>query len=137
MSHGAGVIRDGLDSDYWQLDKSFPNKEVLKNELLRSDLIIDNNTKLKYSNFGYSLLGMLVEKITGKSYNNYVDANIVTVLGLKSTGPEYKSIIKDNLAIGYSRRNVEKNRLPIANVDTKSMSSATGFYSTAKSMYIF
>ena len=134
MSHGAGVIRDGLDSDYWQLDKSFPNKEVLKNELLRSDLIIDNNTKLKYSNFGYSLLGMLVEKITGKSYNNYVDANIVTVLGLKSTGPEYKSIIKDNLAIGYSRRNVEKNRLPIANVDTKSMSSATGFYSTAKDL---
>lgn len=50
MSHGAGVIRDGLNADYWQLERPFPAQEELKGEILEADIDIDNNTKLKYSN---------------------------------------------------------------------------------------
>lgn len=50
LSHSAGVIRDGLDCDYWPVERPFPDFEEFKRELLRADLVIDNNTKLKYSN---------------------------------------------------------------------------------------
>ncbi|MCA9342246.1 beta-lactamase family protein, partial [Candidatus Saccharibacteria bacterium] len=48
MSHGAGVIRDGINADYWQLEKPFPNKQQLQDAILKSDLTIDSNVKLKY-----------------------------------------------------------------------------------------
>lgn len=130
LSHGAGVIRDGEDADYWQLEKPFPDSEEFKNAILGSKLIIENNTKLKYSNFGYSLLGNVIEYVSGMTYNDYVKKNIVDVLQLQHTGPEYTPSIEDKLVTGYTRLEANRVRLPIAHVDTKAMSSATGFYST-------
>ncbi len=134
MSHGAGVIRDGVNSDYWQLERPFPSQDELRKEILEAELVIDNNTKLKYSNYGYSLLGLVIQEVSGSTYNDYVVKHVVEPLGLKQTGPEYTDSIKDKLVTGYTRRDVDKARIPIANVDTKSMSSATGFYSTADEM---
>jgi len=129
MSHSAGVIRDGLESDYWQLGRPFPNVEEFKKEILEANLVIDNNVKLKYSNYGYTLLGLLIEVVSATPYNEYVDKHIVKPLGLKNMGPEYTSAIDDVLVTGYTRGDVNKKRLPIAQIDTHSMSSATGFYS--------
>lgn len=134
MSHGAGMIRDGVDADYWQLQRPFPDEAELQKELLESELVIDGNVKLKYSNYGYSMLGMIINKVSGSSYNEYVIKNIVTPLGLVNTGPEYTDSIKSKIVTGYTRRDVDKVRLPIANVDTRAMASATGFYSTAQEL---
>lgn len=131
LSHGAGVIRDGLNQGYWSLEKPFPDEGELKKEILRTDLIIDNNTALKYSNYGYSLIGMIIEAASGQKFATYTVENIIKPLGLKSTGPEYKDIIKDRLVTGYSSLDDKKKRLPIANIDTHAMVAATGFYSTS------
>ena len=133
MSHGAGIIRDGQNSGFWQLERPFPDAKQLEEEILQSDLVINNNTKLKYSNFGYSLLGLLIESISGKTYDNYVLENIVEPLGLKNTGPDYKPEIKDKLAVGYTRK-INGVRLPIDDIETKAMSAATGFYSTSEDL---
>lgn len=134
MSHGAGVIRDGLNSDYWQLERPFPSQEELRKELIETDVIIDNNTKLKYSNYGYSLLGMVIESVSGKTYNDYVTKHIVDALNLENTGPEYTPKIEGKLVTGYTRLESDRTRLPIAQIDTRSMSAATGFYSTAEDL---
>lgn len=134
LSHGAGVIRDGLDSDYWQLERPFPDDVELKKEVLKAKLVIENNTKLKYSNFGYSLLGMLIAVVSGQSYNDYVTEHIVRPLRLQNTGPEYKDAIKDNIVTGYTRPEADKTRLPIAHADTRAMAAATGFYATAEDL---
>lgn len=135
MSHGAGVIRDGTSADYWQLEKPFPNEKQLQKEILASDLILENNVKLKYSNFGYSLLGLVIQSASDQPYNDYVASNIVNVLGLKNTGPEPTTTI--NVVTGYSLRGSNKTRLPISAVDTHAMSPATGFYSTASDMCLY
>lgn len=134
MSHGAGVIRDGEEEDYWQLERPFPNEKRFRQEILKCDLVIDNNVKLKYSNYGYTLLGLIIEVVSGQLYNDFVTKNIIRPLGLKNTGPEYTSKIEDRLVTGYSRREVNKARLPIAQINTFAMSSATGFYSTAEDL---
>jgi D-alanyl-D-alanine carboxypeptidase len=134
MSHGAGVIRDGLDADYWQLERPFPNQDELKKEVLEADVVISNNTKLKYSNFGYSLLGMVIESASGQTYNDYVTEHIVDALDLKNTGPEYKHEIDSKLVTGYTRLESGRKRLPIAHANTESMAAATGFYATAEDL---
>lgn len=134
MSHGAGVIRDGLNADYWQLERPFPNEQELQKEILEADLVINANTKLKYSNFGYSLLGRIIEAVSGRSYNDYVTEQIIKPLGLKDTGSEYDSAIKHKIVTGYTRRDVHKTRSPITHIDTRSMAPATGFYSTAEDL---
>ncbi len=136
LSHGAGIIRDGNNADYWQLLRKFPNEDEFKKETLEAKLIIDNNIKLKYSNYGYTLLGMVVAAVSKQPYNDYVQKNIVDVLGLKNTVPEINTDIRKNLATGYSRKDLDK-RLPIAGADTRAMSSATGFCSTAEDMCIY
>jgi hypothetical protein len=77
---------------------------------------------------------MVIQQVSDSTYNDFVIQNIVEPLGLKRTGPEYTDKIKDKIVTGYTRRDVKKTRLPIANVDTQSMASATGFYSTAQEM---
>lgn len=137
LSHGAGVIRDGLSSDYWNVTSPFPDKVTFKKELLSTPLIIENNTKLKYSNFGYTLLGFIVEAASGQPYNDYVLDNIVNKLGLKNCGPEYVTKISNKMVTGYTLRDRNKQRLPIGVIDTHAMSSATGFYATAKDLCAF
>jgi CubicO group peptidase (beta-lactamase class C family) len=134
MSHGAGVIRDGLEEDYWQLEQPFPDTKRFQQEIMETKLLIDNNVRLKYSNYGYTLLGFVIEAVSGQPYNDFVTARIVKLLRLKSTGPEYTKSIENRLVTGYSRQEFNKKRLPIAQINTHSMSPATGFYSTAEDL---
>ena len=137
MSHSAGVIRDGDDSGYWALQNPFPSKDALRKEILKTKLVIDNNIRFKYSNYGYSLLGLIIESASGDTYNNYVQKNIVDALGLKNTGPEINDSISSKLATGYTRPDSHKKRLPIEHISTNAMASATGFYSTAEDICIY
>jgi CubicO group peptidase (beta-lactamase class C family) len=44
-------------------------------------LDLDPGTKYAYSNFGYSLLGRIIEKITGQSYEDYVKTVVLAPAG--------------------------------------------------------
>jgi D-alanyl-D-alanine carboxypeptidase len=134
MSHSAGVTRDGPANDYWNVEAPFPSKDEFRAQMLEAELVIDNNTQLKYSNYGYALLGEVIEAVSGSTYHNYVTINIVEQLGLTNTGPEFNESNKGRLVTGYSRKGPGKKRLPIVNINTNSMASATGFYSTAEDL---
>ncbi len=137
LSHGAGVIRDGLDADYWSLERPFPDVEQFASEILQSGLVLENNTKMKYSNYGYSLLGMVVENVSGQPFNEFVLDRIIRPLGLEHTFPEYRPELNqprpENLVTGYSRKDGGV-RVPIAAISTNAMSAATGFCSTAEDL---
>lgn len=134
LSHSAGVIRDGLDSDFWGLRRTFPNAKMLKNEILAADLILEPNVRMKYSNIGYSILGFLIEAVSGVSYHSYVTDTIVKPLGLKDTGPEPDELAMKSLAVGYSRISTAKVRQPLPHINTGALAPATGFYSTAEDL---
>lgn len=134
LSHGTGMIRDGQNANYWYLESPFFDKDTLKNEVLSSKLILDNNTKLKYSNLGYALLGLIIERASKEAYNQFVTNNIIKKLSLDNTGPEYNDSLKDKIATGYSMQIKNKTRLPISNPQTNALSPATGFYSTASDL---
>lgn len=59
--------------------------------------------KYSYSNVGYSLLALVIEKVAGDNYEKYIRDNLLIPSGLEETG--YTSITRNSkrLAISYGR----------------------------------
>lgn len=91
--------------------------------------------QFKYSNYGFVLLGALIEKITGMSYYDYVDARIFKPAGMTSTGSLTENEKVPNRSAGYMKR--EGHWVP--NTDTLPWrgTSAGGGYSTVGDLLRF
>jgi len=137
LNHAGGITRDGYDNDHWQLEHPFPDVEQLRRLVEEGGEVLPANQKLKYSNIGYSLLGLVVEAASGSPYNRYVRENIVDRLGLQNTGPETNEEARERMVTGYTSRALLEPRLPLPDADTHAMSAATGFYSTAPDLTRF
>lgn len=133
LAHAAGVIRDSKLGDFWQLDREFPDRDQLLAILKEPDaVVLPANDRFKYSNIGYGLLGLIVEAAAGKTYAEFVEAEIVDRLGLSDLGPELDPARADDYAVGYSSLSYATERVPIEHVDTRALAAATGFYGTAR-----
>lgn len=131
LSHAAGLTRDGSNADYWQLYRPFPGIDELRQLVADGGQVLPANDRFKYSNIGYSLLGLAIEAASGKSYAEYVTEWIVRPLGLGSTGPDTHLGMRDRVVTGYTSSYPGFPRIPLPDVETGVMASATGLYSTA------
>jgi CubicO group peptidase (beta-lactamase class C family) len=131
LAHAGGVVRDGWDGDFWQLFHAFPDETELVRIAADASSVLPRNERFKYSNIGYSLLGMVIAEASGRSYHEYVVDEVVARLGLANTGPELDPARAHEYAGGHASLDYADERLPIEHVDTHAMASATGFYSTA------
>jgi CubicO group peptidase (beta-lactamase class C family) len=137
VSHTAGVIRDGVDSTYWAHSRPFPNEAELLDIAVREGDVRQPESTFKYTNIGFSLLGLIIGKAADSTYNEYVKTAIVEKLGLINTGPELVEERLLDYAGGHSALNSRTERQVIPHVDTHAMAAATGFYSTAEDMVNF
>lgn len=132
LGHNAGVIRDGVDNDFWQRGGQFHDRESLVKESRENGAVYGTDEFFKYSNVGYSLLGLAVEAASGMPYNDYVRTTIVERLGLTDSGPEYDAGRAAEYAAGHTGLTMAGDeRQRIEHVDTRAMAAATGWYSTA------
>lgn len=63
----------------------------------------------EYNNFGYIILGAIIENITEQSYADFLRINIFEPLGMNHTQYGSHSAIISNRAYGYEKRNVFVN----------------------------
>jgi CubicO group peptidase (beta-lactamase class C family) len=61
--------------------------------------------RMKYNNSGYFMLGYIIEKVSGQSYEAFLQENIFTPLKLADTGYDTHDRILKHRATGYSMRN--------------------------------
>jgi D-alanyl-D-alanine carboxypeptidase len=135
LGHQAGIIRDSSDGDFWQHHRPFLDRaEVL--ECVRAEgVVFEPNEHFKYTNIGYSLLGIVIEQVTGKTYDEVARAAVVEPLGLTRTGTELDRARAAEYAAGHTGRIAHGDvRRVIPHVDTRAMAAATGWYSTALEM---
>jgi CubicO group peptidase (beta-lactamase class C family) len=137
VSHTAGVIRDGIDSTYWAHSRPFPNQAELLDLSIREGDVRQPESTFKYTNIGFSLLGLIIGKASDSTYNEYMKTAVVGKLGLRNTGPELDEARLSEYAGGHSALNSRTERQVIPHVDTHAMAAATGFYSTAEDMMHF
>ncbi len=137
LGHGSGFIRDGEDATFWGLEKPFPDRDRLIETIRTEAKILEPMEHFKYSNIGFSLLGLMVESASGQSYRDYVQAHIVDALGLADTGPDLDFGRIDEYARGYTSKIHGHHRREIEHIDTFAESAATGFYATAADLTAF
>jgi CubicO group peptidase (beta-lactamase class C family) len=104
-------------------------------------LLFEPGSKWSYSNAGYIVLGVLIEKISGQSYFDYVREQVLGPAGMKDTGCFDLDQVVPNLAVGYGH--FDDDILGIGPWRNNSVflgykgNSAGGGYSTAPDLFRF
>ena len=62
----------------------------------------DPGTRWAYSNYGYVLLGAIIEAVTGQTYYDYVEDHIYEPAGMEATGSLPETELVPDRAIGYT-----------------------------------
>jgi CubicO group peptidase (beta-lactamase class C family) len=131
LSHSAGLTRDGVNSGQFIDGRLYLNTEELLAELSLPPAI-EPNTRFKYSNHGFSLLGLLIESITGAPYPAWIKREIVDAAGLKETSSNMPLPKGIPFARGHTRRQPIGRRLVIPGDNlTNAITPAAGFVATA------
>lgn len=133
VEHKSGIFRDGTTPGFWQYDRPFPSKEEVVQQVLSKELAYAPGETEKYSNFGYALLGLVIEKASGRSYEEFIKDEISSPLGV----PLYTDYVRDSsirFAEGHSRG---ASRMPLRHSSANGLAAATGGCATAESASLF
>jgi CubicO group peptidase (beta-lactamase class C family) len=95
LTHSAG-FRGALGDDYNPIGRD----EFVK-LAFGSALIFKPGERYEYSNVGFSLLGIIVELVSGKSYEDFLYAELFKPAGMERTGYLRPGFAKSELAVGY------------------------------------
>lgn len=95
MNHRAGFPL-GLGSDY-----DAQSRQSVIDAAMKFKLLFPPGSRQSYSNTGYALLAAIIERLSGKTYDEYVRDNILTPLGLTHTGFLLPHFDERRLAHGY------------------------------------
>jgi len=137
LSHSAGLTRDGDDTGQWQDRRPFLDEDELRSALAAPP-ILDANTRFKYSNHGYGLLGLIIRAVSGEDYRAFVTRAIIKPAGLDETTPDMPLPQGAILARGHSGKLPLGRRVVIPGDNpTNALASATGFISTARDLVRF
>jgi CubicO group peptidase (beta-lactamase class C family) len=103
LSHTSGLpFPEGIEKYYYVTKKEEFLQEFLK-QLSSEGLRFEPGEGYGYSNAGYFLLGMIVEKVTGRRYEEVLSGQILRPLGMTATGLQKKGTDIENMASCYQR----------------------------------
>src|ERR1041385_1512957 len=93
-------------------------------------------SRWQYSNYGFLLLGVIVEKVSGQNYYNYVRDHIFTPAGMTATASEPEDQVVADRSVGYMQSDGTGWQ---RNTDTLPYrgTSAGGGYSTVEDLLKF
>ena len=109
------------------------SKDRIVQQFINQPLDFTPGTKYNYSNSGYFLLGMIIEKVTGKPWEENVREQILTPLGMQHTGFNFNGLKSADKAQGYQFFN-EEHQQPDISWDSTVSYAAGSVYSTTKDM---
>lgn len=136
LEHRSGVDGNIFPRDEAERRRLRHNRDFLP-LFVNEPLAFEPGTRQEYSNAGYVLLGLLIERVSGEDYYDYVRAHLYAPARMERTGHFSDDSLPSYAAIGYTRevdgREESPPDAPLHRNDaTKPMrgSAAGGGYST-------
>jgi hypothetical protein len=99
------------------------------------DLEFEPGTRFNYSNSGYFLLGDIIEKVTGKPYEQVLKENILDPVGMKNTGYDHYGTVLSKRAAGYVK--TPDGYQNAAYLDMSIPYAAGSIYSTIEDLFLW
>ncbi len=130
LTHSSGLPREA-NAPYWTgPDFPFPSQSEIRDGLKDQETLYPASTYFQYSNLALTLLGEIVEKVSGQSYQSFVQQEILDPLGMNQTYTAMPQDLHGNqLAVGYTALNRECERTPVKLFDANGINAAAGFAS--------
>jgi len=136
LSHTSGISDKSIEEKFRNVDlKGKSLREKLMTELEGTPLASTPGTTFSYSNRGYYLLGYLIEKLTGTSYERAVSAYILKPYRLKHSGFDFAALPQSQGAKGYWAENGKNYVKETPLNDPKITFAAGALYSTVDDLY--
>ncbi|MCX6262289.1 MAG: serine hydrolase, partial [Bacteroidia bacterium] len=136
LTHTSGVLTN-LDPETEVIqERLYHNLRDLIKYTESADLYFRPGTGFRYSNYGYNILAYIVEKVTGKRFDDVLKENILLPAGLSNTNQSDHSRIEKNLAKGYEYKLLYGYENAPWFDDSYTI-GAGGLVSTAEDLYLF
>jgi len=137
MSHTAGLTRDGNAGNQYAGLRPFADKAEILTDLAKPP-VLDRNTRFKYSNHGFALLGLVIEAITGEPYAGWIRREVIAPFGLTETEPDMPLPPDTPFARGHTGKVLLGRRQVVPGDYTlNALTPAGGFVSTAAALARF
>ena len=134
LTHTSGIFNYTSDKLY-DPQKTFSHQDFWKIINARP-LDFEPDSKYEYSNANYFLLGLLIERITGKSYEQYIKEIIFKKAGMKHSGFDFAHLNDANKSIGYDV-DAQGMHTPSIIADSSGTFAAGSLYTTVGDLYLW
>ncbi len=138
LTHTSGVhnYTDDIDEEDSAIVCNPVNKQLVLDIMFKHELDFKPGTQMLYSNSGYYLLGLIIEKVTGKSYEQNVHDIIFTPLQMTHSLFDFKHASDTNIATSYKKLNEKEQVIASADRWDSTVTYAAGaIWSTTGDMY--
>jgi CubicO group peptidase (beta-lactamase class C family) len=101
LTHTSGISNVTSDAEFmqWKMHPSTPEKTLA--HVRDKPLDFAPGARMSYSNSGYVLLGMIVERVSGQSYADFLRDFIFKPLAMNDSGYDVSAAILPRRAAGY------------------------------------
>lgn len=103
LTHTDGIPNYTKDTYFWQSNENgvpYTTSEFIA-RFCSGDAEFVPGSQYRYGNAGYSILGAIIEKVTGKRYSETVAQQVLQPLHMQSTGQLRYDTVLDKRATGY------------------------------------
>lgn len=136
LTHTSGIPSyTNLPQFYEEISRDpYPVEDFIE-KYCSGDLEFEPGSKFSYNNSGYFILGAIIEKTTGKTYEEVLRKKILDPLGMKNTGYDHYDTLIPARAEGYEKRLDGYENAPY--LDMSLPYAAGAMYSTVEDLYIW
>lgn len=104
LNHTSGIPSyTGLPNFFSEISRNPYSVDDFVKKYASGDLEFEPGSKFNYNNSGYFLLGAIVEKVSGKSYDAVLKERIFEPLQMKNSGYDVHAAILPKRAHGYQK----------------------------------
>ncbi|HRH43999.1 MAG TPA: serine hydrolase [Pyrinomonadaceae bacterium] len=133
LTHTSGIANYTALPD-WKTKKSEDLSPIQVSALIRDlPLKFKSGEDFDYSNTNYLLLGLIIEKVSGKSYETFLQENIFSPLKMNDSGYDHGEQNLPNQAVGYFKKGEQNVRADQINM--KAPFAAGAIYSTVEDLF--
>lgn len=135
LTHTGGLPREGA-FPYWATHE-FPSRDELLAATAGQALVYPPGTTYKYSNLGVSLLGAILEKVSGSSYAEVLRSQLFEPLGMHQSTASPSAATVEGMARAYMRRLPDGSRREHSYYDTGGVAAAANVVSSVEELARF
>jgi len=136
LHHSAGLPPDYDNAEFSATEAAsrFYEPQAFAEKFCQQDLTSEPGAKWNYSNCGYDLLGLILERVAGQRFDELLRERLLDPIGMRDTGMDHNDLERLGGAAGYLRH-AGPRYTPGPYLDRSHFFSAGAMYSTVEDLY--